>query len=209
MAPPPADDHQSFWLEVPTVTWAMHLIAHAAARIRGSALDYIDEALARMERYHNQRVATVLAVLRALALDVRGEREAALDSLAATVRVAKPRGLVRSFVDCGPRVKELLDELMTRSDPDPYIQSLRAAFGSTKHDPAALRPSEVLTYRELETLELLAWRMTNKEIAAKLSVSPAAIKKRLESIYAKLDARDRRAAVAAAVSKGLISPPVR
>ena len=209
MAPPPADDHQSFWLEVPTVTWAMHLIAHAAARVRGSALDYIDEALARMERYHNQRVATVLAVLRALALDVRGEREAALDSLAATVRVAKPQGLVRSFVDCGPRVKELLDELMTRSDPEPYIQSLRAAFGSTKHDSTALRPSEVLTYRELETLELLAWRMTNKEIAAKLSVSPAAIKKRLESIYAKLDARDRRAAVAAAVSKGLIDSPVR
>jgi DNA-binding CsgD family transcriptional regulator len=55
----------------------------------------------------------------------------------------------------------------------------------------------------------LAWRMTNKEIAAKLSVSPAAIKKRLESIYAKLDARDRRAAVAAAVSKGLIDSPVR
>jgi len=51
--------------------------------------------------------------------------------------------------------------------------------------------------------------MTNKEIAARLSVSPAAVKKRPESIYAKLGVNDRRAAVAAAVSRGIIPPPGR
>ena len=74
-----------------------------------------------------------------------------------------------------------------------------------------LRPmAELLSRaRELETLELLAWRMTNKEIAGRLSVSSAAVKKRLESIYAKLGVHDRRAAVAEAAARGLIDPPAR
>jgi len=207
MSPPPADDHQSFWLEVPTVTWAMHLIAHDDPAQRASALGFIDEALARVERHHNRRVAVPLSILRALALDDRGDREAALDALADVVARAAPRGLVRSFVDCGPRVKELLDELAKRSESDDHIHSLRAGFGSTRQLSTALGPSDVLTYRELETLELLAWRMTNKEIAARLSVSSAAVKKRLDSIYAKLGVHDRRAAVAEAVDRRLIQPP--
>ena len=45
-------------------------------------------------------------------------------------------------------------------------------------------------------------RLTNKEIAAPLSVTSAAVKKRLESVYAKLDVHTRREAVAAAVARG-------
>jgi ATP/maltotriose-dependent transcriptional regulator MalT len=130
------------------------------------------------------------------------------------VRYAAGRGLVRTFIDCGPRVQELLDELAKRSNQDEYLRALRAAFGSvaTWNGPGgsrALGPTEILTFREFETLELLAWRMTNKEIAARLSVSSAAVKKRLETIYAKLGVNDRRAAVAEAAARGLIDPPAR
>jgi LuxR family maltose regulon positive regulatory protein len=187
----------------------MHLIAHDDSRRRASVLGFIDEALARVERHHNRRVAVPLSILRALALDDRGDRQSALDALADVVARAAPRGLVRSFVDCGPGVKDLLDELAKRSDSDAYVQSLRAAFGSARQSSTALGPSDVLTFRELETLELLAWRMTNKEIASRLSVSSAAVKKRLDSIYAKLGVHDRRAAVAEAVERRLIQPPAR
>jgi hypothetical protein len=40
-------------------------------------------------------------------------------------------------------------------------------------------------------------------------VSTAAVKKRLESIYAKLDAGDRRRAMAKAIAKNIIRPPAR
>ena len=209
IGPPVAADHQAFWLEVPTVTWAMHLIKHPAAPVRASALDFVDNALVRMEQHHNRRVAVPLSILRALALHDRGDREAALDALADVVAMAAPRGLIRSFLDCGPRVKDLLDELARRPDPDAYVQTLRAAFVSAQQSSTALGPNGVLTFRELETLELLAWRMTNKEIASRLSVSSAAVKKRLDSIYAKLGVHDRRAAVAEAVSRRLIQPPAR
>jgi LuxR family maltose regulon positive regulatory protein len=214
LEPPPADDHTSAWLEVPTVTWAMRLIADPVRRVRESALDFVDDALARMQRHHNRRLVVVLSILRALALDVRGQREAALESLAETVRLAKARGLVRSFVDCGPQMRELLGELAKRPGSSGYVTTLCAAFdrGEPRRGPRvsdAFGPSEILTFRELETLELLAWRMTNKEIADRLSITSAAIKKRLESIYAKLDVHDRRAAVAEAAARGLIDPPAR
>lgn len=211
-APPPADDHQSPWLEVPTVTWAMHLIDHDDPRLRASALDFIEEALARVERYHNRRVAFPLSVLRAVALDVRGRRDEALELMARVVNEAAERGLVRSVVDHGPRVKELLDALVgTRSCSGDYLTTLRGAFGSTEPRRSPSPPTDSawgpLTFRERETLELLARRMTNKEIAGRLSVSSAAVKKRLESIYAKLGVADRRSAVAEAVARGLIRAP--
>jgi LuxR family maltose regulon positive regulatory protein len=189
----------------------MRLIAHPAPRVRDEALPFIDDALARMERFHNRRLVVTLSVLRALALDVRGRRQAALDSLEKMVRCTANQGLVRTFVDCGPRMKELLDELARGPIHDERLDSLRAAFpsGDLLRDPkrpAATRSGEMLTYRELETLELLAWRMTNKEIASRLAVSSAAVKKRLESIYAKLDVHDRRRAVAEAAARGLIDP---
>ena len=65
-------------------------------------------------------------------------------------------------------------------------------------------PNEALTLRELETLELLAGRFTNKEIAARLNITPGAVNKRLLSVYAKLGVHGRREAVVEAVKRGLL-----
>ena len=177
-------------------------------------MSFVEEALARAEARHNVRQAIPFSLLKAEALADLERTGEAFDLLAATVRRAGPLGLVRTFVDRGPRVKELLDELATRRGSDDQLASVRAAFGDAEprqRTPAAAAygPSDQLTHRELETLELLAWRMTNKEIAERLAVSSAAVKKRLESIYAKLGVHDRRAAVAEGVARGLVEVPMR
>jgi hypothetical protein len=64
-----ADDHHSTWLEVPTLTWAERLIMNESPEVRKGAIPFIEDAIVRMERHHNLRQATVLAVLRALAPD--------------------------------------------------------------------------------------------------------------------------------------------
>jgi len=209
MSAPSPRDVMSPWFEVPSQTYAELLLRDPSPETRESALPFVEEALAQAEAHHNVRQAIPFSLLKAEALAGLGRTEEALDLLAATVRRARPLGLVRTFVDRGTRIKELLDELARRSEPDVYVQTLRAASGSIQQSSTTLGPSDVLTYRELETLELLAWRMTNKEIAARLSVSSAAVKKRLDSIYAKLGVHDRRAAVAVAVSRRLIEPPAR
>ncbi|WP_147918471.1 response regulator transcription factor [Ruania zhangjianzhongii] len=70
------------------------------------------------------------------------------------------------------------------------------------------RPAaEPLSRRELEVLELVAGGCTNREAAKQLFISEATVKTHLLHAYAKLGVNDRAAAVAAAFSRGYLSPP--
>lgn len=62
-----------------------------------------------------------------------------------------------------------------------------------------------LTERELEILELVAQGASNKIIAAHLLLAENTVKKYMMSIFTKLDARSRTAAVIAAQQMGLLS----
>jgi len=63
---------------------------------------------------------------------------------------------------------------------------------------------ERLTPRELEVLQLIAAGLSNKEIAARLSVSVATVKTHLEHILQKLQVSDRTQAAVQAVTRGLL-----
>jgi LuxR family maltose regulon positive regulatory protein len=76
------------------------------------------------------------------------------------------------------------------------------AVRSPEPPPALVEP---LTSREMQVLELLAQRLTNKEIAEKLIVSPDTVKTHTLNIYAKLDVHGRRQAVDKASEIGLLS----
>ncbi|KAB2340531.1 response regulator [Actinomadura rudentiformis] len=64
--------------------------------------------------------------------------------------------------------------------------------------------SESLSTRELEVLRLVARGTSNREIATELFISEATVKTHLTHIYAKLDVKDRAAAVATAYDKHLL-----
>jgi len=53
----------------------------------------------------------------------------------------------------------------------------------------------VLTRRQTEILRLIAGGATNKEIAAKLFISPATVKRETNAIFAALNVTDRAQAV--------------
>jgi DNA-binding CsgD family transcriptional regulator len=55
-----------------------------------------------------------------------------------------------------------------------------------------------LTAREKQVLSLVARGLTDQQIAGRLQVSVRTVNKHLEHVYAKLDVRDRQAAVHAA-----------
>jgi DNA-binding NarL/FixJ family response regulator len=63
---------------------------------------------------------------------------------------------------------------------------------------------ESLSARELEVLQLVARGTANREIAAELFISEATVKTHLTHIYAKLDVKDRAAAVATAYDRHLL-----
>lgn len=75
-------------------------------------------------------------------------------------------------------------------------------------EPPAPRPAKGqaldLTDREIEVLEAVARGERNKEIAAHLGISERTVKAHLSSIFNKLGVDSRAAAIAAAMSKGVL-----
>lgn len=67
-------------------------------------------------------------------------------------------------------------------------------------------PEGELTARELEVLELVAARLSNREIATQLYLSEHTVKNHLKNILAKLHLRSRRQAAAYGVARGWVRP---
>jgi DNA-binding CsgD family transcriptional regulator len=84
-------------------------------------------------------------------------------------------------------------------------QQLLASSAYTPQDQQILEPtihtpvySEKLSTREIEVLQLVAEGLSSREIAERLVITPATVKKHLEHIYTGLDVHTRTAAVAQA-----------
>lgn len=75
--------------------------------------------------------------------------------------------------------------------------------GMTVFAPRAEQPAVPLTEREREVLTLMASGATNKEIAARLYLSPHTVKEHTSSLYRKLKVRNRAEAVRRAERLGL------
>jgi len=83
----------------------------------------------------------------------------------------------------------------------PTVSTPLDVIGSTP-EPEGL--VDLFTNREIDVLTLLAERLTDKEIAEQLKLSPLTVKKHTQRIYLKLGVDNRRAAVAQARRLGLI-----
>jgi len=80
------------------------------------------------------------------------------------------------------------------------------AAGGRHDDPAARARLDRLTERELEVLVLMARGLSNGEIAERLFVSTGTVKTHVAHVLAKLEARDRVAAVVVAYEGGAVAP---
>ncbi len=171
------------------------------------------EQLARLRefaeaRHHTHVLIEVLAV-QAVLFEAQGDHSAALESLARAIGLAQPGGFIRLFVDLGPTIQALLRELRDQGVAPYFVARILAAFAEPQPiEPAAtFGPPELiepLTKRELEVLALLEQRLSNKEIAARLFITPSTAKLHTLHIYQKLQVNTRRAAVAKAQSLGLL-----
>lgn len=104
--------------------------------------------------------------------------------------------------------------LVKTDPPERIVAGLRAAAAGLRPFSTALPPppapravgsAEPLSARELEVLRLAAQSLTNEEIAERLVLSPATVKRHVASILAKTDAPDRLGAVMWAARRGMIA----
>ena len=219
----PTIDSNRFWLEVPSLTHAEYLINKATPEDCSTGLECIEDALQRAEQHHNTRQLIQFLAAKAVALKCAGNLEGALEVLEETLHMAESLGFVRTFLDRGPVMAELLNAFLERGPDSPYIRRILTGFGDKKPSEMATVISSIdqrsqaeqvadaflssgLSNREIDVLNLLEMRLTNKEIAQRLFVSSETVKKHNFNIYRKLGVNDRRQAVAAAKKLGLLSP---
>lgn len=200
------------------LTWALSSVEPRVAQARAlladneaSSWDQAALLLAELRefctRLPNRRLALEVEVITALLEDRRGHHEAALDAMLRAVQEAEPDGGLRLFVDHGDAVEHLLRQLVARGSRPLAVGRILAAFparATNVLEPDQAQLPEPLSQRELEILALLRDRESNKEIAARLYIAPATVKRHTLHIYRKLDVNDRRQAVDRATRLGLL-----
>lgn len=92
-------------------------------------------------------------------------------------------------------------------DPEVTPRVLEVYRAQASNLRASDAVADELTDRENEVLRLMATGANNGEIAEQLFVSMATVKTHVGSIFSKLGARDRAAAIVYAYRQGLVSPP--
>jgi HD-GYP domain-containing protein (c-di-GMP phosphodiesterase class II) len=139
-----------------------------------------------------------------------------------------PRRLAGGAISRAARVLGAADAYQAMREPRPYrpalpaeaaASELRAEVAAGRLDGAAVEAvleaaghrarrrvegPAGLTVREVEVLRLLARGLSNKEIAARLVISPKTAGRHVEHIYLKIDASSRAAAGLFAVQHGLL-----
>jgi LuxR family maltose regulon positive regulatory protein len=199
----------------PQLTLVRILMAQDTPDSRQQAADRLNQLNAFLTSVHNKQFQINVLALQAIHHDTIGEKSAALDKLTTALNLAEPGGYIRLFVDLGPRMFELLKQLVRQNGAWGYIEQILAAFRDDERavgPEAADRPIasprqplvEPLTNRELDVLELLARRLSNKEIADKLFISTETIKSHLQNIFQKLEVNKRREAVEKAKKVGVL-----
>jgi LuxR family maltose regulon positive regulatory protein len=140
-----------------------------------------------------------LLSIRALAFQAKGESEEALKSLQRALTLAEPGGYLRTFVDKGAPMAELLRRALSRGIAPSYVSKLVAAFTKAEvregaSQPSALSPQpiiEPISDREMSVLRLLAVGLSNREIAEELYISVNTVKAHAKNIYSKLGVNGR------------------
>jgi len=182
-----------------------------------------EEALDLLERIYEsaQAVEGIGLMIEARSLEARiyqaqGDVDNALNALEDALALGEPEGYIRTFVDRGEPMAQLLYQAAARGIMPAYTANLLAAFGEQAKDdtlPSAdartieFSPSslvEPLSKRELEVLELIAQGLSNREISESLVLALSTVKGHNQNIYGKLQAQRRTEAIARARELGLL-----
>lgn len=194
----------------PALTLPKVLLAMNTPASRRQAAAALARLHAHVTRTHNTRFAIDVLAMQAVLHHAERDERAALQAMEQALALAQPGGFIRVFADLGPSLAPVLAGLRQGSADDLFVdQILEALHYETASAPPGRMPdrfvpTEAFTRREIEVLELLAQRLTDKEIAGKLFISPRTVGRHAANLYQKLGVSNRREAVVAARSLGML-----
>lgn len=170
-----------------------------------AACERIDEALYLLERLYflvckGDRLRDHIKVLivQSVTLWHSGQTEAALIQLGTALDLAMPDGYIRSFIDEGFVMAEMLNAYSkvqqdSNSSSGFYVKQLLRTMNDTREVDQSLK--EILTEQEFKILLLIKDRLMNKEIAERLNITVDTVKFHIKNIYKKLEVNNRKQAL--------------
>jgi LuxR family maltose regulon positive regulatory protein len=217
-------DHDSEWRsrtgrarDALTIVLARSALEHFHRRRDGSALSQarvlIEPALEQAQASGLMFNVTRLLILKALVSYAQRENDSALTTLKSALTLAEPENYMRSFLDPGKPMEELLSwSLESQSLNEPHLRAyagkLLSHFGVNTsieaRQPTAETLFEPLSQRELEVLRLIAQGLSNREISERLFLALSTVKGHNRVIFDKLQVQRRTEAVARARELGLL-----
>jgi LuxR family maltose regulon positive regulatory protein len=217
-------DHDSDWRsrtgrarDALTIVLARSALEHFHRRRDGSALSQarvlIEPALEQAQASGLLFNVTRLLILKALVSYAQRENDSALTTLKSALTLAEPENYMRSFLDPGKPMEELLSwSLESQSLNEPHLRAyagkLLSHFGVDTsieaRQPTAEALFEPLSQRELEVLRLIAQGLSNREISERLFLALSTVKGHNRVIFDKLQVQRRTEAVARARELGLL-----
>jgi LuxR family maltose regulon positive regulatory protein len=173
--------------------------AAVAGRDWGRALELLASAGALGDRLRRGRESIRIKLLRALALRESGADSAPL--LHEAISLADTYGLRRMLIDTHPELADTSRPAASGVAPavlDPDQRNAR------KSEVPRVTSSALLTPKEGQVLQLLARRLSNKQIAAALDVGDATVKWHLKNVFMKLNVGTREHALQRARMLGIL-----
>ena len=160
--------------------------------------------LAVCEAMHYALVALHIRIQTAAAYEMLGKSEEAQAWLSRALSDAAPDGFVMPFVENYDRLQPMLAREI-KSDLIVKIIELGEAAKARKAENTRPVAFDALTQREFEIVNLMAQRLSNREIAERLFLSEGSVKQYVNQIYSKLhiegDTRTKRKQLAALFSQ--------
>lgn len=212
---------------IPIPTFYAPILTVAAALIRSGDAASLAEAeqllrnlAAFLAASHIDLFYIEVLLLQAQLLITRNQPAPATSLLEQAVILAQREQLVRMLLNADPALDTAFARLKLDGESGAFLRQilqLRRTQGRASHHPdaapqAAATPTyeqphhpdliELLTNREMEVLQLLALRLTNKEIANALNISTGTVKQHTMSVFRKLHVENRREAIVQAQEMG-------
>lgn len=158
------------------------------------ALELLQEVVGPLEAAGRHRLVAEAYLLRAQAWTSQKDPAAAQQALIHALTLAKQEGYIRLFVESGPALVPLLNQV--RHLFPNYVSKLLEAISSGLTGDAPASPLlDPMTEREQEILNLIAQGQTNRQIADALFISVGTVKGHVNHILSKLDVKNRTQAL--------------
>jgi LuxR family maltose regulon positive regulatory protein len=142
----------------------------------------------------------------ALVLQKQGDEDTVITVLARALNLAAPEGYLRTFIDQGESMAQMVYQASLRGINPAFCNQLLDGFSISVTPEQASQDDlvEPLSNREVEILTHIAEGDTNQEIAQNLHLSLYTVKSHARNIYSKLGVKNRTEAVSKARLLGIL-----